>query len=269
MAEQPATGSSLAHPADRRRAADAIDAAGTSEEVWAAWAARERRSEAVPPDGPVLVVAAHPDDEVLGFGGTASRLAAAGRHVHVLTVTDGEASHPGSRVLPPPELARVRRGELAEALDVLGLGSASRHRMGIADTRVDEAEDLVAARVEQLVRRTGAGLCVAPWSGDLHADHEATGRAAGKAAATAAVPLWQYPVWMWHWATPGDARVPWDRLRRLPLTTELLNRKKAAVRCFRTQIAPLADHPGVVLPPDELDHHQRLFETVFVEGDTA
>ncbi|MFC8492000.1 PIG-L deacetylase family protein [Streptomyces sp. NPDC057235] len=268
MSERPATDLPPVISDDRQRAADAIDAAGTAEEVWTAWAGREPRSEAVLPDGPVLVVAAHPDDEVLGFGGTASRLAAAGRQVHVLTVTDGEGSHPGSRVLPPPELARVRREELAEALDVLGLNLAFRYRMGIADTRVDEGEDLVAARVEQLVRQTGAGLCVAPWSGDLHADHEAAGRAARTAAAAAAVPLWQYPVWMWHWATPGDARVPWDRLRRLPLTTELLNRKKAAVRCFRTQIAPLADHPGVVLPPDELDHHQRLFETVFVEGDT-
>jgi N-acetylglucosamine malate deacetylase 1 len=37
----------------------------------------------------VLIVAAHPDDETLGCGGTIARLAQAGDLVHVLTVTDG------------------------------------------------------------------------------------------------------------------------------------------------------------------------------------
>ena len=39
--------------------------------------------------GPVLVVAAHPDDEVLGCGGTMAAHALAGRSVHVLIMTDG------------------------------------------------------------------------------------------------------------------------------------------------------------------------------------
>ncbi|MFD6417649.1 PIG-L deacetylase family protein [Streptomyces sp. NPDC060194] len=265
MTDQGVTG----RAAERRRAAEAIDGAGTAEEAWAGWAAAGEWAEAVVPDGPVVVVAAHPDDEVLGFGGTASALAAAGRAVHVLTVTDGEGSHPGSRVLPPPELARVRRAELAQALDVLGLDPALRHRMGVADTGVDAAEAEVAARVERLLRETGAGLCVAPWRGDLHADHEAAGRAARTAARAAGARLWEYPVWMWHWAAPGDPRVPWERARRLPLDPGAVRRKETAVRCFRTQIAPLADHPAVVLPPDELAHHLRAFETVLVEEGSA
>ncbi|MBV1896840.1 MAG: PIG-L family deacetylase, partial [Rhodobacteraceae bacterium] len=40
--------------------------------------------------GPVLVVAPHPDDEVLGAGGTIARLADQGRKVHVAIVTRGQ-----------------------------------------------------------------------------------------------------------------------------------------------------------------------------------
>ena len=47
--------------------------------------------------GRVAVIAPHPDDEVLGCGGTIARLAAAGRQVDVVTVTRGQ----------PPEQGRL------------------------------------------------------------------------------------------------------------------------------------------------------------------
>lgn len=46
-----------------------------------------------------LVIGAHPDDEVLGSGGTIAKLAAAGEEVHVLIVTDGSSTqYPGDQV---------------------------------------------------------------------------------------------------------------------------------------------------------------------------
>lgn len=40
----------------------------------------------------VLVIAAHPDDEVLGMGGTIAKLTKVGNEVNVLIVTDGSSS---------------------------------------------------------------------------------------------------------------------------------------------------------------------------------
>ncbi|MYS00504.1 MULTISPECIES: PIG-L family deacetylase, partial [unclassified Streptomyces] len=80
--------------------ADAIQAPGTDEGVWETWPGWESLPEfTLPPPGRVVVVAAHPDDEVLGLGGTIARLAAAGHGLTVVSVTDGEGSHPHSRVL--------------------------------------------------------------------------------------------------------------------------------------------------------------------------
>jgi LmbE family N-acetylglucosaminyl deacetylase len=46
-----------------------------------------------------LVIGAHPDDEVLGSGGTIAKLASKGEEVHVLIVTDGSSTqYPGDMV---------------------------------------------------------------------------------------------------------------------------------------------------------------------------
>ncbi|NNC52551.1 MAG: PIG-L family deacetylase, partial [Erythrobacter sp.] len=53
--------------------------------------------------GRVLVVAPHPDDEVLGCGGTMARLAAEGHAVHVLVATRGQPP-----AFPEEGVAQVR-----------------------------------------------------------------------------------------------------------------------------------------------------------------
>ncbi|WTL50597.1 PIG-L family deacetylase [Streptomyces sp. NBC_01497] len=249
----------------RRAAAYAIDADGTPESHWAAWDGLGALPVALLPPGPVLVVAAHPDDEVLGFGGTMAALAAAETPVHLLSVTDGEASHPRSTRPAARRLAQLRRAELDAALGELGLARVRTTRLAVPDTAVDRHEDRVRDAVAELLRETGARLCVAPWTGDLHSDHEAAGRATATACAAAGVPLWCYPVWLWHWSFPGDPRVPWGSAARLPLDEGSAAAKRRAVRRFVTQTEPIGAGPedGAILPPAELAHHTRGFEVVF------
>ena len=49
----------------------------------------------------ICVVSPHPDDDVLGCGGTLALASANGAALCILYVTDGAASHPGSRAFPP------------------------------------------------------------------------------------------------------------------------------------------------------------------------
>ncbi|WP_405505808.1 PIG-L family deacetylase [Streptomyces cyaneofuscatus] len=245
--------------------ADAIQAPGTDEALWRAWHGWDRLPDyALPEEGRVVVVAAHPDDEVLGVGGTIARLVAAGLAVTVVSVTDGEGSHPDSLVLSPAELAELRARELEEALAELGAAGAEIVRLRLPDTGVGDHEDVLARELAALM--SGAALCLAPWTEDVHGDHEAAGRAALAASRSAAVPCALYPVWMWHWAEPGDSRVPWERAARIVLPSAAQALKRAAVSRFVTQIRPLGPAPqdAAVLPPDELTHHLRGWEVVFV-----
>ena len=71
-------------------------------------------------------------------------------------------------------------------------------------------------------------------------------------------------MWTWHWAVPDDPRVPWSRARRVPLDAATRAAKQAATQAFRTQVAPLSDHPAdaPVLPAFVLDRLLRDHETV-------
>ncbi|WP_282206755.1 PIG-L deacetylase family protein [Kitasatospora fiedleri] len=255
----------------RRAAADPIQAPGTPEQDWRAWAPLHRLPAVDPlaclparPDGPpvVLVVAAHPDDEVLGFGGTIAVLAAAGVRVRLVSVTDGEASHPHSTAAAARDLAALRARELRRATRELG-ADVPAVRLGLPDSGVARHEPALAAELTGLL--ADCDLCVAPFSADLHPDHEAAGRAALAAGAARGVPVWEYPVWAWHWAVPGDPRLPWSRAARIALPPAARARKHAALRCFRSQIEPLGNGPGdaAILPPDELAHFRRDFEVLW------
>ncbi|MET8940303.1 PIG-L family deacetylase [Streptomyces rubiginosohelvolus] len=245
----------------RQKAAALIDAAGTDEADWIAAGLEKALPQVRAPHGPVVVVAAHPDDEVLGFGGTIATLLAAGVEVHTVCLTAGEASHGTEDPGAMARLAERRRAELISALRALGPLPDAVHAH-LPDTGLDRHEETARTVIAEALTRTGATLCVAPWEGDLHSDHEAAGRAARRAGSDSEVTVWTYPIWMWHWARPGDQRVPWHRAGVLPVTGEAFDRKKTALAHFTSQLQPRGPQQAPVLPPEELVHHTRAFETV-------
>ncbi len=210
----------------------------------------------------LVLVAPHPDDEILGVGGWASALAARGIAVTILSVTDGEGSHPGSPTLTPSELAALRRAESLRAASHLGLPDPI--RLGLPDGGVAEHE----ANLAELIRpHLAAGVwCAAPIRNDGHPDHEAASRAAAHAVQDSGAVLIEYPIWLWHWSFPGDTAIPWHRARRIPLTPERHRAKGKAASEFTTQVADLSAHPAdrAILPQHVLDRLLRDHETVFI-----
>ncbi len=247
-------------------------APGTDEDGWLGCAllAEAIALPAPESDLPLLVLAAHPDDETLGAGGVIAAAAAAGRPIVVVVASDGEASHPNSPTYTPEELAGIRRHEVTAALRVL----APRARLcflGLPDGRLDEH----VAELEQALRgRQARGWLVAPWQGDRHPDHAACATAARRVAASCPeVRLYEYPIWAWHWGTPTDGAAAWapdgpprSRLRRFDLDGRARSAKSEAMNCHRSQTQPLSQLPGdePIVPPNMMAHFDRPFE-VFVE----
>jgi hypothetical protein len=67
----------------------------------------------------VVVVAPHPDDEIIGSGALLSALSRRGIPIVLIAVTDGEASHPHSSHWTPQSLMRIRARERRRGLGVL------------------------------------------------------------------------------------------------------------------------------------------------------
>lgn len=243
----------------KRLAAEPIADGGTPAALWTQWG---RRLAPLNIDHcPALtLVAAHPDDETLGLGGTAARLAERGISVQVVSVTDGEAAYPLD-TRGREQLARTRRGELVDAAAHMGLPRPI--FLGVPDGEVDANEERVEVELEAVLDDTQPGAwCAATWRGDGHPDHEATGRAAAAAARDTPAVFVEYPVWMWHWALPDDAAVPWDDARRLPLSARNLATKDDALQCFSSQLTR-SDGPPL-LPPAVIERQMAVGEIVFV-----
>lgn len=233
------------------------------------WAAADLRFPDFSLDGceRLVIIAPHPDDEVLGVGGIAAVAAARGIETRAVIVTDGQSSHPGSPTYTPNQLAALRRIESARANTTLGLREPV--HLGFTDGRVEESEETLARTLKRYVNDCWVFVT---WIGDGHPDHEACARATRRACVVTGSRLLEYPIWMWHWAQPWDTDVPWSRARRFDLSATSAALKADAVHAFATQVQPLSDHPAdaAVLPPHVLERLLRPYEVVFLpEGDDA
>lgn len=72
----------------------------------------------------ILALDAHPDDEVLGCGGTIAKLADEGATVHVAFLADGVYSHAGELLVQQEEL-HLRRTAAQKACYILGVKSVT------------------------------------------------------------------------------------------------------------------------------------------------
>jgi LmbE family N-acetylglucosaminyl deacetylase len=119
----------------------------------------------------ILVVAAHPDDEVLGCGGSIARWASEGHFVHILLLADGESAR--ARVKDGGDIAeRIRHRHRAadEAAKILGITSIS--RFSFADNRMDGVDLLdVIKAIESVIDAEKPDCVLTHHAGDVNVDH--------------------------------------------------------------------------------------------------
>lgn len=221
--------------------------------------------ELMPVGARAVIVAPHPDDEVLGCGGLLQLLAQQQIPVLLVSVTAGTASNLGSHYWTPQRLSIARPLESAQALRRLGLDQSQYKWLhaGLPDTQVHVFEAELSQFLLDYLLPTD--VLFTTWRADGHSDHEATARACLHAGETAGVTVHEMPIWAWHWADPEDRRIPWERARKLHLDRWTQARKRHAVQAFASQIHP---DPQSALPPVlpsyALERLQQPFELLFV-----
>jgi LmbE family N-acetylglucosaminyl deacetylase len=148
------------------------------------------------------------------------------------------------------------------ATSILGIGSVL--SLGLPDGQLAEHEDELTDLLVEILAGVAPGTqCAATWRGDGHPDHEVVGRAAARACARTGVALIEYPVWMWHWASPKDPAVPWERAHAVRVSESALDRKHRAAQCFRSQFEPGSGGSPPVLPAFVLQRLMAVGEVVF------
>lgn len=117
--------------------------------------------------GPTLVIAPHPDDEVLGPGGTIARLTDSGHDVFVAVVTKGMAP------AFDPELVKRAQAETKRAHVLLGVRETFWLDQPAAQLS-ETAHAAVNAAIGEILGKVVPKTLLVPFLGDIHLDHQLT-----------------------------------------------------------------------------------------------
>jgi LmbE family N-acetylglucosaminyl deacetylase len=116
------------------------------------------------------VIAAHPDDEVLGCGATIVQLVRAGYTVHVLLMSDGETSREKFPDSIDPRKLQLRKLSASWASEIMGCESIL--QLTFPDNRMDSVALLdVIKPIEEFIAEYEPSLILTHHSGDVNIDH--------------------------------------------------------------------------------------------------
>lgn len=132
---------------------------------------------------PILLVAAHPDDETIGAGG---QLESWRGRVNIVHVTNGAPPNPQDALnagcATTHEYAELRRLELLKAVAVAGIGPERCYGIGVGDQRASFALTELTRDIAAMIRRWRPAVVLThPYEGG-HPDHDATAFAVHAAA---------------------------------------------------------------------------------------
>lgn len=184
----------------------------------------------------IAVIAAHPDDELLGAGGTLARHVMAGDEVHAIVIADGA----GSRY--PGEMMAALEKDARRAAEVIGFASV--RFQSLPDQRLDaipliELTQLLEGVLDDVAPR----VIYTHFPHDVNTDHGLVARAAWTACRPYCRPeLRRFAVFEtpssteWAWPIDGSQLQP----NLFVDVAESLDTKIAAMECYESE---LRDYP--------------------------
>jgi LmbE family N-acetylglucosaminyl deacetylase len=211
----------------------------------------------------IVVVAPHPDDETLGCGGLLAWASRQGVLSHVVFLTSGEQSHPGTS----HNLANIRRAEAVVASASLGLSPGQLSVLGLPDagllTLSDESRHWTTHWLRCLAAERRPCVFLVTAETDAHGDHRAAFALVREAIrGLPDVELLTYPIW--SWLLP-DAPTLLDGIR--VDISAYRNEKTAALRAYASQHGERAlGVAGFTLPEELLRHANTDTEVLLRPG---
>jgi len=119
----------------------------------------------------VVVFAAHPDDDILGCGGTIAKLTQEGSKVHIVFLADGESSR--NDITDINSLIQQRKQDAKKALKILGCDSIE--FLDFPDNRLDSLDLLdVVKKIEGFIDAYKPYTIFTHYAHDLNIDHQIT-----------------------------------------------------------------------------------------------
>jgi LmbE family N-acetylglucosaminyl deacetylase len=207
--------------------------------------------------GPVVVLAPHMDDEIIGPGGTVIRHLAAGCSVSFVIVTDGGAGDPRAVALSSKQAyVETRKQESRRAAEIVGVKDLV--FLDGPDGELTDTPGMIAA-MEKIFAERKPGIVYAPAVTDNHRDHWGTNRILRRvldrlpAAAKRDLVIRGYEVW-----TPLPAN-------RMVDISGVVEKKRAAIEAFESQ-TKMVDYSRAILGLNQYRSMRGFFGKGYAEA---
>lgn len=193
----------------------------------------------------VLVVAPHPDDEVLGCSGLIQRLLSEGKRVDVVILSGGGKSHAGCCKIEESMLIESRRNLSRKAAGILGLPLESLHFLNYPDGSI--AFDCVETeKLKGLIDSLQPAAIFIPHKGEGWSDHLEAGNIVRKLIGEkSSIALYEYCVWFWYY---NVWNIDWKNVFVLKMTKMEHSHKNEAIDTYIHPKAPCGNPWSGVLP---------------------
>lgn len=189
----------------------------------------------------IVIVAPHPDDEVLGCGGLIARLVDEGKFPHIILLTGGEASHCQCCSIPAGKIIEARRHLALEAAGILGLPESNIHFLDYPDGYI-AYEHVETDKLLTLLQDLNPKKVLIPHKGEGWPDHV---NAAKIIKRVCNVPIIEYCVWMWYY---NVWHLDWKNAAVLKMSSSEHKTKLSAVDAYISPLAPCGKPWSGVLP---------------------
>lgn len=187
-----------------------------------------------------LWVVAHPDDEVLGGGGTLARLAENGVENYVIFMTNGEGSRSSSA-----EKIDERKACMNNALDLLNIKDF--WQFDFPDNEMDTVPILdVVKKIESISQRLNPSYVFTHSRSDLNVDHQVV----ATASVTAHRPAHTQTTGVLAFEILSSTEWSFDSHKTFKPNyfvniTDQLEKKKQAMRCYNNELRAFP-HPRTI-----------------------
>lgn len=191
-----------------------------------------------------VIIAPHPDDEVIGCAGLIQALVERGTPPDVIVMTGGEGAHRGCCKLAESEIIVERRKLTMEVAKKLGLSESYIYFLDYSDEYIAQDCSETEKLKEILIRLSPKAIFVPHW-GEGMPDHIRTADIVKSLMKENEISIYEYCVWMWYY---NVWNLDYGNAYIVKMNKAMHERKLRAIEQYMTPLAPCGKPWSGILP---------------------
>lgn len=196
----------------------------------------------------ILIIAPHPDDEILGCGGLIIRQMQNNKKVSVIILSGGEASHAGCCNIDADKLKKERRTLSLKAAEITKLPHENIHFLNFVDGNINKT-DREVENLQKTISQINPDAVFVTNPYEKWSDHILSGEFIKELLFDKNIALFEYCVWFWFYMPLRKIfNINWKKAQAIKLSDQEMKLKNLGIDCYINPKAECSKPYSGVLP---------------------